>query len=271
MVTNPYPNPFLPASQINFSPVAPRLLPALSQTENRFSSIPLSPVTSPSCSPATSQASPSSSTPTGSNPPATPSATIKPIPSSSTTASSTYASATASTSSSSIAKTHSGINTSSPEASFANPPMLSAGPISFSSPNVQGKTMPRWRKRSAATTATPHPPLQPSPTSSRKSPYRRAPAPFLSSWPSCRRRCRNRCSGKFLRGPDQTRRRNRLPTRLCRSPPLHGSRGRKRPHPNPRPTRTRPHHHRKRFRPLPPVPTPRYSSSLSSRRNLPPR
>ena len=64
VVTNPYPNPFLPASQINFSPAAPRLLPALSQTENRFSSIPLSPATSPSCSPATSQASPSSSTPT---------------------------------------------------------------------------------------------------------------------------------------------------------------------------------------------------------------
>jgi hypothetical protein len=33
--------------------------------------------------------------------------------------------------------------------------MLSAGPISFSSPNVQGKTTPKWKKRSAATTATP--------------------------------------------------------------------------------------------------------------------
>jgi len=33
--------------------------------------------------------------------------------------------------------------------------MLSAGPISFSSPNVQGKTTPRWRKRSDATTDTP--------------------------------------------------------------------------------------------------------------------
>jgi hypothetical protein len=33
--------------------------------------------------------------------------------------------------------------------------MPSAEPISFSSPNVQGKTTPRWRKRSAATTDTP--------------------------------------------------------------------------------------------------------------------
>jgi len=33
--------------------------------------------------------------------------------------------------------------------------MPSAEPISFSSPNVQEKTTPRWRKRSAATTATP--------------------------------------------------------------------------------------------------------------------
>jgi hypothetical protein len=33
--------------------------------------------------------------------------------------------------------------------------MPSAEPISFSSPNVQEKTTPRWRKRSAAITDTP--------------------------------------------------------------------------------------------------------------------
>jgi hypothetical protein len=33
--------------------------------------------------------------------------------------------------------------------------MLSAGPISFSSPNVQEKTTPRLKKRSDATTDTP--------------------------------------------------------------------------------------------------------------------